>query len=82
MLIPGRNLRWVKDFELLVADDLSGPYRSLGRFTTQNIRMIRNPYQEFALPETTAKYLKFKPLSNHGDTPTYIPQLRLMGRLG
>jgi hypothetical protein len=82
VLIAGANARWVKDFELLVADDVSGPYRSLGKFTTQNIRMIQNPYQEFKFPETTAKYLKFRPLSTHGDTPLYVPQLQVIGKAG
>jgi Mg-chelatase subunit ChlD len=60
----------IKDFELLAADDApTGAFRSLGRFSTQNVRLIKSPYQEFAFPETTAKYLKIKVLSNHGGYP-------------
>lgn len=75
----------IKDFELLAADDApTGVFRSLGRFTTQNLRLIKSPYQEFTFPETTAKYLKIKILSDHGGMPLRdadLTQIRLIGKL-
>jgi hypothetical protein len=66
ILIPSTG-GWVKDFELPAADDSpAGTVRSLGKFTTQNALMIKSPYQEFAFPETTAKYVKLKILGNQG----------------
>src|ERR1700687_5149911 len=81
MLIPSSG-QWVQDFELLAADDSpSGTYRSLGKFTVQNMRMIKSPYQEFPFAETTAKYLKVRILSGvHGDCSNAMTQIRLMGR--
>jgi hypothetical protein len=71
----------VKDFELLAADTPTGAFRSLGRFATQNVRLIKTPYQEFTFPETTAKYLKVKVLSTHGGFPLRdadLTQIRLI----
>ena len=72
------------DFELLAADDApTGPFRSLGHFTTQTVRLIKSPYQEFSFTETTAKYLKVKILSDHAGYPlrdTDLTQIRLMGK--
>jgi hypothetical protein len=51
----------VKDLELLVGDESPvGSFRSIGKFTAQNLRFIKSPYQEFSFPETTAKYFKIK----------------------
>lgn len=74
----------VKDLELLVGDESPvGSFRSIGKFTAQNLRLIKSPYQEFTFPETTAKYLKIKVLSNYGGSPmgsTFLKQIRLIGR--
>lgn len=76
----------VKEFELLAADDSpAGPYRSLGKFTLLNMRMMASPYQPFSFAETTARYLKLKILSNYGGSNlgnTYIGQVRLVGTVG
>ena len=68
MLIPksGRN---PKEFELLAGNDSPvGPFRSIGRFHTQNVKFIKTGgWQEFTFPQVTAKYLKVKLLSNHED---------------
>ncbi len=59
--IPGRAPDNIKDFELFVANDSpTGPFRSLGTFTAYNGRAMKSEYQEFAFPETTAKYFKVK----------------------
>ena len=82
MLIPGKG-QWVKDFELLAADDSpTGTFRSLGTFTTQNLKLLKTPYQEFSFPETTAKYLKLKITSDWGgDCGELLPQVRLIGTM-
>jgi hypothetical protein len=67
ILIPATSGGNIHEFELLAADDApTGDFRSLGKFTTQNLRLIKSPYQEFTFPETTAKYLKIKILSAYG----------------
>lgn len=82
MLIPDQNGSNPKDFELLVADDLAGPYRSIGTCTTQNVRLMRTPYQEFTFPSTKARYLKLQAISAWDPNVSItIPQIRLMGHL-
>jgi len=67
ILVPGTDSVNVKEFELLVADDSpTGTFRSMGKFQTQNVKLIKTPYQEFKFPEVTAKYLKVKLISDHG----------------
>lgn len=80
ILIPHSG-QWVKDFELLAADDSpGGSYRSLGKFTTQNLRLIKTPYQPFSFPATTARYLKLRILSAYtGDCSDLLTQIRLVG---
>jgi hypothetical protein len=68
MFIPGADPANVKEFELFAGDEgPAGSFRSIGRFTTQNIRLIRSPYQEFKFPPVTAKYLKVKLLTNYAN---------------
>jgi hypothetical protein len=65
VLVPDTSDTNLRDFELLVADDLAGPFRSIGSFATQNLRIMKNPYQEFNFAPTQAKYLKLRSLKNH-----------------
>ncbi len=59
MLIPAQEPHNVKEFELQVGDESpSGSFRSIGSFTTQNIKLMQSPYQRFTFPPVTAKYLK------------------------
>jgi hypothetical protein len=82
VLIPG-SYNWnVKEFELLVGDESpTGAFRSLGTFTTQNVRLTKTPYQEFAFPEVTARYLKVKLLSDWGKGGIELYEFRLPGKL-
>jgi len=60
----GDNL---KEFELLAGDESpTGAFRSIGTFTVQNVKLLKNPYQEFKFEPVTAKYLKIKLISNYG----------------
>ena len=85
VLIPGDGGGLPKDIELQASDQIGGPFRSLGIFTTLHARVIRDPYQEFAFPETTAKYVKVKFISGYGATGAGgfqgLTQIRLMGAL-
>ena len=58
VFIPKEYRYNLKDFEVLAADDLSGPYRSLGEFAAQNVRMMPEGWQGFKFQETTAHFLK------------------------
>ena len=75
----------VKDFELLVSND--GPdsgFKSVGKFTTQNILLVKTPYQEFTFEPTQAQYVKWKCLSNFGGSNlgnTYGAGLKIYGKL-
>lgn len=65
VLIPKTDDNNVKDFELFAGNDsLSGHFDLIGKFTTQNVRMMQQPYQEFHFAPVTAKYLKFHTLGN------------------
>lgn len=81
MLIPrsGRNPR---EFELLAADSTAGPFRSIGKFQPQNVRLIKTSgWQEFKFPPATAKYLKVRLLSNYEADMVWIDlfEFRLFG---
>jgi Mg-chelatase subunit ChlD len=66
-LVPNTSDSNLKEFELLVADDSpTGTFRSIGKFTVQNAKLMKSPYQEFKFEPVTAKYLKIKLLSNYG----------------
>jgi hypothetical protein len=73
------------ELELFAGDSISGPFRSLGSFKPQNVRMLASPYQEFKVPETTARFFKVRFLSSHGSTGAggwkRVPQMQLMGKL-
>lgn len=84
VLIPGATDLNLGDVELLVGNDSpTGTFQSLGKFKVQNAKMMKTPYQEFTFPETTAKYLKIKLLSNTGYPGGKIDlhQIRLTGKL-
>lgn len=81
MLIPksGRN---PKEFELLAGESPAGPFRSMGKFQTQNVRLMKTGgWQEFIFPPVTATYFKVKLLSNHADVVwIHLYELRLFGQ--
>ena len=82
ILIPEANTANVKEFELLVADDSpTGTFRSIGKFETQNAKLLKTPYQEFKFPSTTARYLKVKLISSHGWPTIVLYEFRLLGTL-
>jgi len=82
VLIPGQGPN-VKDFELLAGNDSpTGKFDSIGKFTTTNAKMVKNPYQEFRFPPVTAKYLKVVLMNHWGNGSEFrVYQFRLFGRL-
>ncbi|MGH7411509.1 MAG: hypothetical protein ACREJ6_10705 [Candidatus Methylomirabilis sp.] len=85
VFIPGANGWNAKEFELLVGKDSpTGSFRSLGKFQTQNVKVMKTQgWQEFKFPEVTATYLKVKVLSNHdrpmGFTSIQLHEFQLLG---
>ena len=64
ILIPGTHDSNVKEFELLQGNESpTGPFESIGKFQTQNVKLFNTPYQEFKFSPVTAKYLKVTILS-------------------
>jgi von Willebrand factor type A domain/Sad1 / UNC-like C-terminal len=81
VLIPGTDQYNLKDFELFVADDSpTGPFRSIGQFTTQNQKMMQSPYQRFTFPPVTARYLKVVLRTHHGGGYIAAYEFRVMGQ--
>ena len=71
----------LKDFEVLLGND--GPtaaFKSVGTFSTQNLKMMPDGWQTFTFPKTEAKYVKIKFINAHGG---YIAayELRVLGNL-
>lgn len=82
--IPFSQPQNIQQFELLISDESpDGPFNSIGRFTVRN--QLRDPaYQEFTFTPISAKYIKFRIISNygyemHGWGDTQLYQIRLMG---
>ena len=83
MLIPAADQYNVRQFELLVGDDgPSGAFRSIGVFTTQNTKLMQSPYQAFAFPPVTAKFLKVALQTDWGGGYIAAYDVRLIGTLG
>ncbi len=83
LLIPKQADVNIKDFELFAGNGSpTGPFESVGRFSTLNMRMMQNPYQEFRFAPVKARYFKFQPLRSHGDAQTtYAHEIQLFGQL-
>ncbi len=82
VLVPSANDNNLRDFELLIANEPGGPFQSIGIFATQNVRIMKNPYQEFRFAPVTAKYLKVRALKSHsGGDVAIAHEFRLYGSL-
>lgn len=69
----------LKNFEVLAGDDLAGPFHSLGNFTTQNTKVMPDGWQGFALPKTTARFVRVAFKSDHKGGYISGTPLRLFG---
>jgi Mg-chelatase subunit ChlD len=82
VLIDGTNQYNLKEFELFAGDEgPTGSFRSIGRFQTQNLRLIQSPYQKFTFAPTTARYFKAALLTDHGGGYISTNEFRLHGKL-
>ena len=82
MLITGTSDSNIKEFELLAGNTAPlGPFQSIGKFQSINVKLFKTPYQEFKFPPVTAKYLKFKLLSSYGSTHPQVYEFQLFGNL-
>lgn len=83
VLIPSTSDNNLRDFELLASNAPGGPFESIGVFTTQNIRIMKNPYQEFRFAPVKAKYLKLRSLENHSGSSGAVTgyEFRLYGKV-
>ena len=83
VLVPTQMGTNMKDFELFAGNAVpTGPFESLGKFSTQNMRMMQNPYQEFRFAPVKAKYFKLQSLRNHDNsTAASVHEVQLFGEL-
>ena len=82
MLIPGTDDHHIKEFELFLGNESpTGPFESLGKFQTQNVKLLKTPYQAFTFPPSTGRYFKVKLLSTYGGLHPAIHEIQLFGRL-
>ena len=83
VLIPAQEDSNLKEFELFAGNTSpTGPFESLGRFNTQNMRMMQNPYQEFHFTPVKAKYFKLQSLRSHRDSGSmFAYEIQLFGEL-
>jgi hypothetical protein len=80
MLIPQADGNNVREFELFAGDEgPGGAFRSIGRYSTQNLKLLQSPYQKFSFAPVTARFLKVKILSHHGGGYAYAYEFRLHG---
>ncbi len=82
VLIPEQSEYNVKDFEVFVGDESpTGSFKSVGTFTTQNIKLMQDPYQRFTFEPVTAKYLKFTMNTDWGGGYIAAYELRAHGKV-
>ena len=84
MLIPAAAGTNVRDFELSAGNEgPTGRFEPIGKFSTQNVRMIKQPFQEFRFQPVTAKYFKIHTLKNHDGSDGAIRafEMQLFGKL-
>ena len=83
VFVPAQSGSNMKDFELFAGNvSPTGPFESIGRFSTQNMRMMQAPYQAFRFPSVKAKYFKLQSLRSHDDSgASFAYEIQLFGEL-
>jgi hypothetical protein len=73
----------VKEFELFVSDESpTGPFLSIGKFQTQNMKLYKTPFQQFNFPQVSTRYFKVKLLSTYdGGRHALVNEIQLFGKL-
>jgi hypothetical protein len=81
--IPATSHANVREFELFSGNDsATGRFDSIAVVVTENVRIIRKPFQEFQLPRVTAKFVKIRALKPHDNLGVIqINELALFGRV-
>jgi hypothetical protein len=81
VLIKEQNSQNAKDIAFFAGDSAGGEFRLIRQCTFENILKLNMQYQECTFPETTARYIKIKLLSNFGGIGLTLRQIRVLGRL-
>lgn len=83
VFVPEQADHNLKDFELFVGNvSPTGPFESVGKFATQNMRMMQKPFQEFKFAPVKAKYFKLQSVRTHADhTSALVYEIQLFGEL-
>ncbi|HTE14470.1 MAG TPA: toll/interleukin-1 receptor domain-containing protein, partial [Burkholderiales bacterium] len=83
LFVPSQDDNNMKEFELFAGNaSPTGPFESIGKFSTQNMRMMQKPYQEFRFAPVKAKYFKLQSLRSHADRTTSLAyEIQLFGEL-
>lgn len=82
VLIHGTTDTNLKEFELLAGNDSpSGEFKPIGKFQTQNLLLLKDPFQEFTFQPVKAKYLKVRIVSSYGHAITWVYEFQLLGSL-
>ncbi len=84
VLVPSQSDHNLKEFELFVGTtSATGPFTSIGRFSTQNMRMMQNPYQAFTFAPVKARFFKLQSLSGHDGRSSVVMafEIQLLGEL-
>jgi hypothetical protein len=84
VLIPSASDNNLGEFELLAGNDgPGGNFTSIGTFKPQNLRIMKQPFQEFHFAPVRAKFLKFRPLkaSNGSSGAVMGYEFQLLGTL-
>lgn len=80
--VPARESYNLKDFEVLVSTEApTGPFKSVGTFTTVNGVFAASPWQTFTLPPTPARYVKIVFKSDWGGGYVASYGLKIIGTL-
>jgi hypothetical protein len=80
MLISEAGGSNIKEFELFIGNDSpTGPFESIGKFSPQNIKLYKTPFQQFKLPKVSAKYLKIRLLDTYGWPHPRVDEVQLFG---
>jgi hypothetical protein len=80
MLINDKDDNNIKEFELFIGNDSpTGTFESIGKFSPQNIKLYKTPFQQFKLPKVAAKYLKIRLLDTYGWMHPKVDEVKLFG---
>src|SRR5215831_14456804 len=81
VLIKEQNSENPKDIAFFAGDSAGGEFRLIRQCTLENILKLNMQYQECKFPETRARYIKIKLLSNFGGIGLTLRQIRVLGQL-